>query len=342
MSIDWVPNKTINDKKIQDLLLESKKTNHFTNGGPNVSLLETIIRDKLKININKSIIAVNNGTSAIHALVSGISLYHGYKTKWTTQSFTFPASAQGILEDAYIVDIDEEGGLDLSLIPEDTHGIIVTNIFGNVVNIDKYTKWAKDNNKFLIFDNAATSYTFYKGHNSCNYGIGSTISFHHTKPIGFGEGGVIIVDKIYEESIRRIMNFGIDNSKGLPWNRLGSNYKMSDLAAVYIIQYLDKFEEIVEHHKRLYNYVKNNCNLKMYPNFSDGEPFLSCFCFLDDKFTSEYVKKIFDLGIYCRKYYNPLKNTLISKQIFDKIICVPCTKDISQENIIFILDQLVK
>ena len=56
------------------------------------------------------------------------------------------------------------------------------------------------NNKFLIFDNAATPFTYYKGKSCCNYGHGSTISFHHTKPLGFGEGGAIIVDKKYEKN----------------------------------------------------------------------------------------------------------------------------------------------
>ena len=100
---------------------------------------------------------------------------------------------------SYIVDIDEGGGLDLSKVPADSDGIIVTNIFGNVVDIDKYVEWAEKNKKFLVFDNAATAYTFYKGKNSCNYGSGSILSFHHTKPFGFGEGGCIVIDKKYEQ-----------------------------------------------------------------------------------------------------------------------------------------------
>ena len=87
--------------------------------------------------------------------------------------------------------------------------MIVTNIFGNVVDIQKYESFCRENNKFLIFDNAATGYTEYKGKNCLNFGIGCTISFHHTKPFGFGEGGAIIVDKKYEKSIRCLNNFGI-------------------------------------------------------------------------------------------------------------------------------------
>jgi dTDP-4-amino-4,6-dideoxygalactose transaminase len=95
-----------------------------------------------------------------------------------------------------------------------------------VVDIDKYTLWTKKYNKILIFDNAATAYTFYKGKNCLNYGNGCIISFHHTKPFGFGEGGAIIVDKKYEHSIKCLNNFGIDLTDKY-WVKEGNNYNMS-------------------------------------------------------------------------------------------------------------------
>jgi dTDP-4-amino-4,6-dideoxygalactose transaminase len=50
-----------------------------------------------------------------------------------------------------------------------------------------------------------------EGTNSCNLGNASFISLHHTKPIGFGEGGLVIIDKEYEESVRIACNFGLVN-----------------------------------------------------------------------------------------------------------------------------------
>ena len=68
--------------------------------------------------------------------------------------------------------------------------------------------------------------TFYKGRNSCNYGNGSIISFHHTKPFGFGEGGAIIIDSKYEEGARRLINFGISNEKKLKWFKMWTGYHL--------------------------------------------------------------------------------------------------------------------
>ena len=277
----WVPKKKINHNRIGELLKESELTNQFTNNGPAVGLLEKRISELLQINETKSVVCVSNGTVALWAAVAAIELYNNKDLQFYTQSFTFPASAQGYLDDVIIVDIDNGGGIDLNLIDTSKcDGIIVTNVFGNVVDISKYEKWAKENNKYLIFDNAATSNTFYKGKNSCNYGNASTLSFHHTKPIGFGEGGCIIIDKQYERSLRNILNFGIDNSSPLgKWHRKGGNYKMSDIQAVYILQYLDKFDMIIKKTTELYEYfvdsVKRLPSIKLFPNFSDSTPFVS-------------------------------------------------------------------
>ena len=344
MKINWIPQKKINNKKINDLIKKSLKNNHFTNNGPNVQLLEQVIRAKLQIEDTKAVIAVTNGSVALHALASSIEYLENNKINWATQSFTFPPSAQGTLSNAKIVDIDLEGGLDLNELDESIGGIIVTNIFGNIVDIDKYEKWAKDNNKFLIFDNAATPFTFYKGKSCCNYGHGSTISFHHTKPLGFGEGGAIIVDKKYEKNIRCLNNFGIDLTEKY-WVKEGNNNKMSDISAIYILQYLDNFDNIVEKHKMLYKYLKQqikklNLPLYLYPSFHDNNNIMpSCFCLLfnEPQKSIQTEKKLLDNDIFCRKYYHPLKDTKNTLEIYNKILCLPCTVDMTKKDIDLII-----
>ena len=335
--INWVPNKNINKERVNELLELSINSNQFTNYGPNVKLLEEKIRELLKIDTTKSVICVSNGTVALWAAVAAFEMYENKDLCFCTQSFTFPASAQGYLDNVKIIDINEDGGLDLDLIELDAcDGIIITNVFGNIVDIEKYELWCKTNNKFLVFDNAATSYTFYKGKNSCNYGNASTISFHHTKTIGFGEGGAIIIDSKYEKSLRMIINFGIDNTALKPsWHRKGSNYKMSDIQAVYINQYLDNFHSIVSHTIELYSYFceKSKClDIRLFPNFSEGVPFISCICLFSKK-SSEIIDILLKNSIYSRKYYYPLITTEIAVSFFEDIVCIPCTIDMNEADI---------
>ena len=342
MKINWIPNKKINKKTVDNLLNKSLENNHFTNNGPNVKLLEEVIRKKLQINDTKSVIVVTNGSIALHALSSSIEYYHKKTINWATQSFTFPPSAQGTLSNAKIVDIDKDGGLNLEELDETINGIIVTNIFGNIVDIDKYENWAKENDKFLIFDNAATPFTFYKNKSCCNYGHGCTISFHHTKPLGFGEGGAIIVDRKYEKNIRCLNNFGIGLTDNY-WVREGNNYKMSDISAVYIIQYLDNFDNIIKNHKDLYQYFKEQITklklpIKLFPSFHDDHKIMpSCFCLLFDNYDDNIRLKLLENDIFCRKYYHPLKETKNTVEIYDKILCLPCTVDMTNKDIDFII-----
>ena len=343
MKINWVPNKTINKKRVNELLNESLVTNQFTNNGPNVQLLENVIREKLKINNTKTIIVVTNGSVALHALATSIEYYHKKRINWATQSFTFPPSAQGTLKNSKIIDIDKDGGLNLDELNNTIDGIIVTNVFGNVVDITKYENWANKNNKFLIFDNAATPFTFYKGQSCCNYGHGATISFHHTKPLGFGEGGAIIVDKRYENNIRCLNNFGINLTDNY-WVGEGNNNKMSDISAIYIIQYLDSFDNIVKKHKELYKYFKEQLNklklpIKLFSSFHDDDKIMpSCFCLLFDNYDDNARLKLLDNDIFCRKYYHPLTQTKNTVEIFNKILCLPCTVDMVNKDIDLIIN----
>lgn len=342
----WVPRKHINHDRVKELLQQSIASNHFTNGSPVVALLEKRTRDILKIDDSKAVICVSNGTVALWAAVAAMELYHSKDLQFCTQSFTFPASAQGYLDNVNIIDIDNNGGIDLSAIDIKTcDGIIVTNIFGNIVDITKYETWCAEHNKLLIFDNAATANTFYKGKNACNYGTAATLSFHHTKPIGFGEGGCVIIDAKYERSFRNVMNFGIDNTLPLgKWNRKGGNYKMSDLQAAYIMQYLDGFDSIVGKTTDLYGYFLEKIaaypHIELFPNFSDGVPFVSCICVLVED-SKTIMENLLENNIYCRKYYNPLIPSPIATSIYNKIICISCTVDMTRADIDNIVSRLI-
>lgn len=339
--INWIPNKNINTILVNNLLEKCLETNQFTNYGPNVKLLEEIIMREFEIENDKEVIVVSNASIAIQCLASSIEKYENTKINWATQSFTFPPSAQGTLNESKILDIDLDGGLDLTEIDDSINGLIVTNIFGNIVDIDKYVNYCNLNNKFLIFDNAATPYTFYKNRNCLNYGVGSIISFHHTKPIGFGEGGAIIVDKKYSEIARKLTNFGIQLDKDNYFSRLGNNYKMSEISAVYIIQYIkDNFQYLKNKHIELYSYIKNkiqeipNCNFYLFPSFhSDDKILSSCFTLLFKDYHDNIRLKLLENNIFCRKYYEPLKNTNNALDIYNRILCITCNKDMDIKDI---------
>ena len=85
-----------------------------------------------------------------------------------------------------------------------------------------------------------------------------------------------------------MINFGIDNNiknKENYYSNNANNCKMSDISAVFILQYLqDYFDIIIQKHHDLYNYFieqknKNNLNIELFPSFHDKNNIcISCFC----------------------------------------------------------------
>lgn len=346
----WICRKPIDFEHIKSILEDSAKKNQFTNGGPVVAQLEKYLHNVLHVDDSKVVILVANGSVALHALTSGILYTERIKSlQWATQAFTFPPSAQSNLSHAMILDIDpDQGGLDLSQVDSSSiQGLIVTNIFGNVVDIQKYVTWveeAKDSEppRFLVFDNAATAFTFYQGKNCVNYGHGCTISFHHTKPFGFGEGGAIIVDRKYEHAIRCLNNFGIGIRPDAYWIPEGNNNKMSDVSASFIFSYMQRhFSTIVLRHGNIYQYFKTTIqtsplrNFKLFPSFHDYDNpiVISCFAIVCRDSSDRFIDKISDQGINCRRYYHPLVSLPNAQWLHDHILCLPCHSDMTERDV---------
>jgi len=346
--ITWVPHKNININAINDKITECILSKHLTNNGKNVLNLQKKIKDIFKISDDKEVLLTCNGAMGLNALVGGMNTYFNKQLKWVVQSFTFPCSNQGMLMNSLILDIDENMGPninDLELHKEHYDGVIVTNCFGTASNIELYENFCKNNNKILLFDNAASSFTYYKKKNILNYGNGTMVSLHHTKPIGFGEGGFIIFDKKYLESMEKTICFGFTNKDKYNYNLYANNYKMSELACIYIDNYLINLVDIYKHHVKMIIYFiekleSANLNnfVKLITNFANyNESLMSTIPILFN-FSIDidlFVKK----NIEAKKYYHPLNiNSEFSMKIFNNIICLPLNIDITFDIIDYYID----
>jgi dTDP-4-amino-4,6-dideoxygalactose transaminase len=310
----FIQNKQLDINLYQAYLVDAALSNQYTNGGVAVSLLEKRAHDMLKISSNKAVIAVNNGTSALHVIVSAIKTANKLH-KLVTQAFTFASAIQGSADKARVVDFTSKLDMDLSDIKTDEI-VLVTNCFGHVQNLEYILENTKDN--ILIFDNAATPYTFWNGINTCNLGTASFVSLHHTKPLGFGEGGLVIINKEYESIVRNLINFG--KQKDGSYSRDGNNFKMSELSAAGILQWWEQFniEDLSKQYR--YNYYKVLANyakeiMQILPNYSDVDNFFpNCLPALTYKHL-----EVAD----GRKYYRPLASRTNSYFVYNNIMCLP-------------------
>jgi dTDP-4-amino-4,6-dideoxygalactose transaminase len=306
-------------------LRKARASNQFSNYGAAVQDLELKAREMLKIDDSKAIIAVNNGSSCVTTIVYAFQRAFGNHLNVLTQDFTFPSNAQIGASGAQKTDFTD--ALDIHLdFPywDQIKIVIVTNIFGHLQDLNMIINKCNDSDKLLIFDNAATPYSFYEGTNSCNLGTASYISLHHTKPLGFGEGGLVIINKEYEKEARAVINFG--PTEGNEFNERGSNFKMSEIAAAGILQWWDQFDIEDLKEKFLNNYFKKRYELAnqkgiFYPNKGDDNFFPSCLPFIHDNPT-EANKDNEEF-----KYYKPLMGLQNSKLVYENIICYGLTED---------------
>ena len=353
LKVSWINHKKPDMDRIHKLLEPSIASNQLSNYGPMVKRLELLLTEKLGLDKEQYVaIAAASGTAALHGLAAGLSIYYKNNHKYATQAFSFPSSAQGVLANSIIVDVDAELGPDLSqVIVEEVDGLIVTNLFGHCPNLLRYLQWAEKYDKILLFDSATAPLTKYKDKSVLCYGDGSAVSLHHTKPIGFGEGGLIVCRKRYEAAIRRAINFGFKIEKGhVTWHFMGSNYKMSDIPAAYICDYIERnLAQMIDTHLKLYAYFLSQVKKKKlaiipFPNYSDSTPFVSCIpVFLRKPVSGDMLHTIELHNITSRKYYTPLKSLPRSQKFFEQIVCLPCHIDMDQSTIdlyIKILSQL--
>ena len=221
MNVSWVNKKLVDMDSILSSINECIETKHMTNNGKNVKELQSDIKGMFNLTENKEVLMTCNGAAGLQALVGGFNIHYNKKLRWAVQAFTFPCSNQGLLIDSIIMDIDHNMGPNIDMLEkkkDDYDGVIVTNCFGCSTNISIYEKFCKENYKLLLFDNAAAPMTQYNNTNHLNYGNGCMVSLHHTKPIGFGEGGFIVFNKNYNESMKKAICFGYTDTNKTMYN----------------------------------------------------------------------------------------------------------------------------
>ena len=239
--INWCARKPVNMDEVSTLLQKSIDTNQFTNNGPLVASLEKYIQEKF--GLQKKVHMASSGTAAMHAAVSSLNILHDRPLHYVTQAFTFPSSTLGPLKGTLVVDND---GIHMgpSLKALDTNKdsidvVIVTNPFGCMVALKVYRDWCNENDKILMFDNAATPMAFVDGINICDVADISIVSFHETKFFGRGEGGAVICSEKMWEIVNRAVNFGF--KYGSPVRKFhieASNWRMCDFMAAFLLSYL--------------------------------------------------------------------------------------------------------
>ena len=175
-------------------------------------------------------------------------------------SYTFVSTANAfVLRGARIVFCDsnpENPNIDVSLIEplitEKTKAIVPVHYAGIACDMDVIMQLAEKYNLFVIEDAAQSIDSFHKGQRLGSIGHMAAFSFHETKNIQSGEGGMLAINDerfikraeiIREKGTNRSAFFRGEVDK-YNWVDIGSSYLPSDIIAAFLFAQLEHLTEI--------------------------------------------------------------------------------------------------
>ncbi|MFH0869427.1 MAG: DegT/DnrJ/EryC1/StrS family aminotransferase [archaeon] len=263
----------------------------------------------------KYAVALNSGTSALHLAVKALGIGPGDEVIVTP--YTFIASVNCVLYEGakpVFADIDPVTfNIDLKKVEEKitskTKAIIPVDVFGRPSDKEAISRIAKKHNLKVIEDSAEALGAEYKGKKVGTFGDCAIFAFYPNKQITTGEGGMLVTDSkdIYELCLSYRNQGRAVNSKWLDHERIGYNYRLSDINCALGISQLKKIDIILKKREQVAaEYTKRLSKIDgiKAPLGSDAERKVSWFVYViqveqRERFMEELIKR----GVQCSPYF---------------------------------------
>jgi len=297
-------------------------------------------------------------------------------------SYTFVSTANAfVLRGANIIFADsrvDHPGIDESaiekLITKKTKAIILVHYAGVACDMDKVMELAKNYNLFVVEDAAQAIDSFYTGKDGVKRGLGSigdlgAFSFHETKNIISGEGGMLTINNeqfveraeiIWEKGTNRSAFFRGEVDK-YGWVDIGSSFLPSDIIAAFLWAQIESLTSIQNKRLDIWNKyyaglknwaIKNDIQLPKIPYFATNNAHMFYLITNDGEQRDELLNKLRDRNIHPVFHYLSLHkspfykkhyrgNELNNSDIYsDRLVRLPFFFDLKNEEIDLIIKTL--
>ncbi|MCG3769504.1 MAG: GDP-perosamine synthase [Nitrosomonadaceae bacterium] len=337
----------------------------WISGGEYITRFEQRLKDELEL---PNAFAVANGTAAIQLAYLTLGIAPGDEVLVPAFGFLAAANVLKLMHAVPVfVDVDPKSWcMDVRKIQESvtskTKAILVIHNYGVVADMAAVRNIADRNNLFLIEDCAESIFSR-NNHQYCGTLADiSTFSFHATKTIATGEGGMVSCrSAVHTDRLKLIRSHGLKRETRQYWHEYyGNNFRMSNLLAAVGLAQLEMREQIVQAKKRVLNrYLANlqDCRglrFQFVPNNSQpviwaiGVQLVSAAvpCTRD-----EIMRKLAAAGIECRPgFYTPNQLDLykaevgethpVANHIAETVIVLPSSPTIRDDQIDYVCTQL--
>ena len=160
-----------------------------------------------------------------------------------------------------------------SAITSRTRAIIAVHLYGNLCDMDKLLAIGEKHNIPVIEDAAEALGSVYHGRHAGSMGKFGSFSFHGTKTLTTGEGGMFVTnDAGLYETVLTLSNHGrVKGEAKQFWpDRIGFKYKMSNLQAAIGCAQLERIDELIAAKRKIFFYYSDH--LRELPLRMNPEP----------------------------------------------------------------------
>ncbi|MBD3352164.1 MAG: aminotransferase class I/II-fold pyridoxal phosphate-dependent enzyme [Candidatus Lokiarchaeota archaeon] len=253
------------DQNIKNKVLEVLDSGYLTEG-----TVTKEYEDKFADYIGcKHAIAVTSCTTGLEIALRAMGIDAGDEV--IVPDYTYPATAAVapiVGATSVIVDVNRETmHIDYnavqSAITKKTKAIIPVSSFGNPIDYEKLNLIKEKFGLYIIEDAAPSVGAAYENKMVGNLADITVFSFHPRKFITTGEGGMITTNnKEWAEWMNSYKHFGMNISgaihEGICFERIGTNYKLSNILAAIGLGQLNKIDSLLKKRKNL---AENYLNL---------------------------------------------------------------------------------
>ena len=219
-------------------------------------------------------------------------------------------------------------------ITQNTKAIVPVHYAGVACDMDRIMSLADKYNLLVIEDAAQAIDSFYKGKPLGSVGHMAAFSFHETKNINSGEGGLLAINDerfiqrseiILEKGTNRAQFFRGELDK-YGWVDIGSSFLPSEITAAYLWAQLENLDDIQNRRKKIWdNYYcglkdwagKNKIKIPFIPEYASNNGHMFYLVCSGSGQRDELIKYLRIHGIYSVFHYLSLHSSNFYRTFYD-------------------------
>ncbi len=327
-----------------------------------------------RYNIKKTLLT-SSCTDALEMAAILIDINEGDEVIMPSYTFVSTANAfilrgaKIVFADSYVNNPNLNANALETLITEKTKAIVVVHYAGIACDMDTIMQISEKHKLFIIEDAAQAIESFYKNRALGSIGHLAAFSFHETKNIISGEGGLLAINDeqfikraeiIWEKGTNRSAFFRGEVDK-YGWIDIGSSFLPSEVTAAFLWAQLEQIENIQERRKEIWTTYKSGLIeleqkgriiLPNIPNYATNNAHLFYILCKTDIERSGLIKFLLDNNIHAVFHYLSLHESPFYKEKHDGrdlpysnnysnvLLRLPLFYELKQKQVIYIVSKI--